>query len=393
MDYFSWVEINPKRLQNNVAIFDKFLTRFFKDRKIKPEIMAMVKSNAYGHGLVEAAKVFEKTKIKWLGVDNIDEGKVLREAGIKLPILILGYTPPEKFNDLVNYKLSQMICDKEAIDYADKLSLSQKLNVHLKIDTGMSRQGILPDQAKEYADVIRKCKNLNFEGIMTHFANADDLENRYYPNLQLKRFIKIIKDININHLNIKYCHAFNTLAVLTFLHNKINKELKRLIYSNLNLFRIGIGLYGLWPSPEFKKYFKNFKIKPVLSWKTRITQIKRIKKGSMVGYGITEKVKRDSKIAILPVGYFSGLPRHYSSIGSVLIKGKRCRILGRISMDLTTVDITELRDRVKIWDDVVIIGRQGRNEITAEEIADKCGTISYEIVSRINPLLPRIYTS
>jgi len=385
------LEINFKKLKNNILLFDRFVKKNFKQFKNKPKLMAIVKSNAYGHGLVEVSKVIENTKVVWLGVDNIDEGLTLREAGIKMPVLILGYTPKNRLKELLSYNLSQIVYDKETIKEMEKIKSNSKFNIHLKIDTGMSRQGVLSEQVGEYINFIRKNNNLRIEGIMTHFANADELKDRSFPNLQLKRFIKVIKDNDLSGLNIDYFHAFNTPATLTFLSNNINKQLKSLIISHLNLFRIGIGLYGLWPSIEFKNHFKNFKIKPVLSWKTHVAQVKSIKKGSLVGYGITEGVKRDSKIAILPVGYFGGLPRAYSSVGYVLIGGERCKILGRISMNLTVADITNLKKPVKVWDEVVIIGKQGKNEITAEELAEKCGTISYEIVSRINPLLPRIY--
>lgn len=392
-------------MQNNAQIVREL---------IKPEtrLMAVVKSNAYSHGLVETAKIFANPHLvveplsgsatksecfevepqnipevqplgaDWLGVDNIDEAILLRESGIKNPILVLGYTPANRIKNAANYNgLRFTIYDPEILK---QLSKSQKPEVrgqrlHLKVDTGMSRQGVLLSDLPKFLTLLRSDLNkLLIEGVYTHFANADNLQDRKYPNLQLANFKKAIEILKQRKIEPQIVHASATTGLLTMPE------------AHYDMVRVGIALYGLWPSGEFREKLKPLKIEPALSWKTRTIQIKKIKKGTSVGYGITERVKKDTRIAVLPVGYYDGYMRALSGKGEVLIGGKRCRILGRISMNLSVVDASNC-PKAKISDEVVLIGTQGREKITAEELAEKAGTISYEIVSRINPLLPRIY--
>ena len=221
-------------------------------------------------------------------------------------------------------------------------------------------------------------KGVNVEGVFTHFANADNLQDRSYPNFQLANFKKAILILEKAGIDPAIRHASATTGLFTMPE------------AQFDMARIGIALYGLWPSAGFAEKFRHLELAPALSWKTRIVQIKKIKKGAPVGYGITEKVKKDSTIAVLPVGYYDGYFRKLSSAGEVLISGRRCKILGCISMNLSVVDISDIKN-AKVWDEVVLIGRQGRGNVTAEELAEKAGTISYEVVSRINPLLPRAY--
>lgn len=360
----TWVEVSKTALKNNIEIVQRLLN---KDTKL----MAVVKSNAYGHGLVETAKPFSKYGVDWLGVDNIDEAILLRQSKIKKPILVLGFTPANRFREAVVHDLSLTVYTKEQLKY-----LLPGLAVHVKIDTGMSRQGVLVNQLGDFLKLMPRKTNL--EGAFTHFANADDLQDRRYPNLQLHNFLHALKIFDDSYFKPRIIHASATTGLLT-----IPK-------AHFDMVRIGIALYGLWPSLEFAKKFKKLDLEPALSWKTRVVQIKSIKKGTPVGYGITERVKQDTRVAVLPVGYYDGYDRGLSSIGEVLISGKRCKILGRISMNLMVVDISKTRN-TKIWDEVVLIGRQKGDQVTAEELASRIDTISYEIVSRINPLLPRIY--
>ena len=376
-NYKTWVEVSKKALLNNVEIVRRLL-------KPGVKLMAVVKSNAYGHGLLETAKILGSgttaqrhaplSRSIWLGVDNIDEAILLRISGIKSPVLVMGFTPKERFGEAARHDLRLTLYNKISPgDYA-------KIKFHLKIDSGMSRQGVT------LADLPRFIKTLprgtNIEGVFTHFANADNLQDRSYPDLQFNNFKKALQILEESGINPTIRHVSATTGLLTMPE------------AQFDMVRIGLALYGLWPSAEFVKKFNpptgGLGLEPTLSWKTRIAQIKKIKKNTPVGYGITERVKKDSTIAVLPVGYYDGYDRGLSSIEEVLISGRRCKVLGRISMNLMVVDVSDVNNP-KVWDEVILIGTQGTEQITAEELAGKIGTIGYEVVSRINPLLPRVY--
>ncbi len=364
----TWVEVSKDTLKRNIEIIKKLA-----QGKI---VMGVVKSNAYGHGLVETAKLFLKYGANWLGVDNLDEAVLLRKSKVTAPVLVLGYTPVELFSLAAKHKIKLTFYGEEIFKQASKFKKS--INFHLKIDTGMSRQGVLLSDLPSFLTSLRNFPEIKIEGVFTHFANADNLSDPSYARKQLANFKEALELIKKHGIQPKIIHASATPAFFS------------LPEASFDLVRIGIAFYGLWPSLEFSRRFNNLGIKPVLSWKTRIVQVKKIHKGTPVGYGITEKVKRDSMIALLPVGYYDGYFRSLSSIGEVLVSGQRCKVLGRISMNLSVVDVTKVAN-AKVWDEVILIGRSGNKEITAEEIAEKLGTISYEVVSRINPLLPRIY--
>lgn len=393
-NYKTWVEVEKRALQNNAQIVRRLIGPEIHPVRGRPvessatatsgwpasngaRLMAVVKSNAYGYGLVETAKIL--AGVDWFGVDNIDEAILLRKNGIKNPILVLGFTPVDRIKESVNYNdLRFTIYDSEILK---QLSKSQKPEVrgqklHLKIDTGMSRQGVLVNDLPKFLRLLPH--DLSLEGVYTHFANADNLKDRSHPNFQLANFKKALEILKRHKIEPQIVHANATTGLLTMPE------------ADHDMVRVGIALYGLWPSAEFKNKFKNLKVKPALSWKTRVVQIKKIKKGTPVGYGITERVKKDTRIAVLPVGYYDGYMRALSGKGHVLIGGKRCKILGRISMNLSVVGVSSC-PKVKVGDEVVLIGTQGRERIIAEELAEKADTISYEIASRINPLLPRIY--
>ena len=354
-----WAEVSKSALAHNVKQFRKKLNG--------TKLMAVVKSNAYGHGLIETSKIFVKSGADWLGVNHIDEAIDLRRGGIKAPILVLSNIPKDRVKDAIKNDIRFFVYDIKSI----QKKWHKKPKVHLKIDTGMSRQGIFTD---EVVDFVKKAsKYARVEGIATHFANADNLEDRRYFEKQLKRFKDVLKVLDKENIDIPIKHAFNTPAYLT------SKE------DYFDMVRVGIGLYGLWPSYEFMKKMNKLKIRPALKWKTKIVQIKKIKKNTPVGYGTTEKVKRDSTIALLPIGYFDGYDRKNSSIGEISVNGKKAKVLGRVSMNLTVIDITGIK--AKVGDEVGLIDEK----INAESIAHKLGTISYEVVCRINPWIERIY--
>lgn len=385
----TWVEVSKKALSNNARVVLELL-------RPETQLMAVIKSNAYGHGLCETAKILSK-KVDWFGVDNIEEAIIIREHGIKNPILILGYTPAVGLEEAVRYGIRLTCYDYDLLKSWSKNKnikskiiknpkpFNSKFGIHLKIDTGMSRQGVLVSDLSKFLKSIPQ--DLPIEGVFTHFANADNLQDRTYPNFQLANFKKAL-----NLLNKRYSPNQSSSKPLSKLivHSSATSGLLTMPEFQFDMVRIGIALYGLWPSIKFRNKFKNLNIEPALSWKTRVVQTKKIKKGTPIGYGITERVQANSKIAILPVGYYDGYTRLLSGRACVLINGQRCKILGRVSMNLAVADISGCPE-AKVSDEVILIGKQGNQSITAEELAEKAGTISYEIVSRINPLLPRLY--
>jgi alanine racemase len=384
----TWLEISKDNILHNLKEFRRILGKDVK-------IMAVVKSNAYGHGLAEMAGILKDKGVGpldkpeddklWLGVDSIDEAIILKKTGVEAPILILGYTELSGLKDAVEGKFRLTVYNKEAITALGKLQKPAK--VHLKIETGTTRQGINENEILGFIEYARKFKNIEIEGLSTHFANIEDTTDHAYAKKQLARFESVITlltrgtlDSTVKgapcHIPIK--HVACSAAAILF------KE------THFNMARIGIGMYGMWSSKEtFVSAKHKLKLKPALTWKTIIAQIKKVKKGTPVSYGLTEKVSRDSLIAVLPIGYYDGLDRGLSSIGNVLVRGKRCKILGRICMNMCMVDVTDVKN-VKLEDEVVLLGRQGREEITAEELAGKLGTINYEVVTRINPGAKRV---
>lgn len=374
MQYRTWVEVNTKALIHNVKIFKKLA--------LKSELMAIVKSNAYGHGLVGTTKAFLKGGASFCGVDSLEEAIALRNAGIRKPIVVMGYVMLTDIPLLFKYQLRPVVYTLETLRKISEYSkrTKQKLFIHIKIETGTNRQGILLHQIQDFARILHVNELLILEGITTHFANIEDAHNQIFALTQLKKLEEAILLMKAHNLYPRIVHCAASSAILVFPK------------SHYNLIRPGIGLYGLWPSAKMSSLFKNTKIhlRPALSWKTHIAQIKNVSKGSPVGYGLTEKVKRNSRIAVLPVGYFDGYDRRLSSIGHVLILGKRAKVLGRVCMNMIMVDVTDI-PQVSVEDIAILIGGDSRAYIGADELAEKTKTINYEIVSRINPLLPRMY--
>jgi len=255
----------------------------------------------------------------------------------------------------------------------------KKIKIHLKLDTGMHRQGFYQDDLQKVLNFINKNKNIILEGSYTHFAAAKNPAFPQETKKQLASFQNWIK-ILIGKGYKPICHAAATAGAILYPD------------AQLNMVRVGIGLYGLWPSKEAKAFaLERLKLKPVMQWKTIISEIKNVSKGEQIGYDFTESVDQNSKIAILPVGYWHGYPRSLSSIGHVLVGGKRCKILGRISMDMTIINISDVPG-AKVSDAVCLLGKSGQEEISADDLAYLADTINYEIVTRINPLIKKMYS-
>jgi len=368
----SWVEISKSALAHNIKSFRKLIG---KDKVLG----VAVKANAYGHGLLECARIFLKAGADYLCVNAVFEAEELRKAGVKSPILIMGYTPLSDLKKVVQLKCDLVVYNEETIKALGKLG--RKADVHLKIETGNHRQGIrLEDLPKISAD-LNRYKNINVAGISTHFANLEDRINHQYALYQLKEFKKAIRLIEEDGHAPHYRHTASTAATIL------------LPEAHFNFVRVGIGAYGLWPSEKTKKAAKraglDIRLKPALTWKSIVAQIKEVKKGSLVGYGCTYEMPRNGRIAVIPVGYYDGYVRALSSRGQVLINGKKAPVIGRVCMNMIMVDVTDISD-VKLEDEVVLIGRQGKEQITAEDIGEWSGTINYEVTTRIGERIPRL---
>jgi len=361
----TWAEINLSNLTYNLNQIKKMLAP-------KTKVMVTIKADAYGHGLIPVAKRLVSDGADFFGVASIDEGIKLRNAGITLPILILGLILKKDIEPVFRYKLTTTVCDEElALVLNNKArSYGKRVNVHVKVDTGMGRIGVLHQDAAELVKKIYKLKFINIEGIFTHFAFAD--MNKEFTLRQIGLFNRLIQRLNKEGINIPLVHAANSMGVIDY---KI---------SHFNMVRPGLVIYGLYPIEKLK-----VKLRPVLSLKTKVIFIKSVPQGFGISYGHDYITKRETRIATLPIGYGDGYPRNLSNKASVLIGGKRFNICGKICMDQIMIDVGD--SPVKIGDEVVLIGSQGKNKITTEDLARLSSTIPYEIVCGLGSRIPRIY--
>jgi alanine racemase len=373
----NWVEIDATALSGNVAAFK---------RRLEPGAAfgAVVKSNAYGHGMTEVAKIVAEAGADWLCVNNVDEGIALRDAGATLPVLVMGYVPLEALDEVAARDLQPVIYNRETVARLEAAAAKRgtTVRVHLKVETGTHRQGVREGDVPEFVRAIDAAGHLALAGVTTHFANIEDTTNHDFAEGQMSAFTRIAESIAMIHSAPIVRHTACSAAVLLF-----NR-------THLDLARVGISLYGLWPSKEtyvscLERGKPSLELTPVLTWKTRIAQVKSVPEGAYVGYGLTWRATRASRIAVLPVGYYEGYDRELSGRAYVLVRGRRAPLSGRICMNMCMVDVTDVPG-VALEDEVVLLGRQGDERVTAEQLAAWCGTISYEIVSRIHPSLRRI---
>lgn len=366
----TWIEVSKKALKNNFDTFRKLVGNDVK-------ILSVAKSNAYGHSLLDFAN-FMEDKTDWFGVDSAVEAISLRKSGIKKPILVLGFTLPEMYGFLAENDISFAISSFDQLKQLAETKSDNLKKIHIKVDTGMTRQGFLDNDIEEVLSKIRDLKGVEVEGLFTHFASAKNPAFQAFTNSQIDSFEKWRSAFQKAGLKF-ISHASATAG--TILYKK----------AHFDMVRVGIGMYGLWPSVETKEFAKdNLNLVPALSWKTVIGEIKNVPVGSKVGYDSTETLFCDSKIAVCPIGYWHGYGRVFSSIGRVLVNGKFARVLGRISMDMIVIDVTDISN-VSILDEVVLIGRSGEEEITAEYLSNIGDMSWYELITRINPLIKRFY--
>jgi len=368
----SYIEISRDNVIHNFKTIKSFVSPSTK-------IACVVKGNAYGHGLAEVAKILDRYA-DYFQVDDLQELRELRKISEK-PALVFGYVAKDELEEAIKHDAILSIYDLERLGILDKLARKQnkKVKIHVKIDANLGRQGILLDEVEGFVSQLNKFTNIIVDGVYSHFANIEDTTDFSHAQKQIRAFQKAVKIFADNGFTKIKKHISATSGILAY--EKRGKS---------DIVRPGIGLYGMWPSEELRGVYGSFsfELKPVARWISHVAQVKSLPANFSIGYGLTYITKKPTKIAIIPQGYSDGYDRGFSNKGEVLISGVRCRVLGRIAMNMFAVDVTG--SDVQVEDEVVLLGKQGKGTISAEESAEKIGTINYEITARISPLIPRI---
>ena len=367
LDRPTWVEIDLEAIAHNV--------RTIVARVAPAEVMAILKADGYGHGAQRIAHTAVNNGARWLGVACLGEAIALRRTGIRVPILNLGYTPPWQARECVRH---DVVATCFSMDVAQALSqaatdLGRTAKVHIKVDTGMGRLGLLPDDLLPLYEHIADLPTLEIDGLFTHFSSADEADLDY-TTWQHARFSAVLDTVSSSHPLPPWIHAANSAAIL------------RAPETHHNLVRLGIALYGLAPSSDVPLPTG---LRPALTMKSEIAQIKSLPPGSHISYGRTFSTSRLSRIAVIPVGYADGFRRAPTNWGEVLVRGQRAPLVGRVCMDQSMIDVTDIPE-ARAGDEVVLIGAQGQDHISVEEVAERLGTINYEVVSEILARVPRV---
>ena len=372
----SWAEVNLDSLKSNILNIKSILNKNTK-------IMAVVKADAYGHGSLETANTLIENGVEYLGVACVDEAIHLRNNGVNIPILILGRSGKVRFEEIIKNDISQTVFCLDDAKALSEIALknNKKAKIHIKIDTGMGRIGYLygcsdklDNEAENEIKQIVSLEGIDAEGIFTHFSVADESDDEF-THLQFKRFMSLISKLKDDGVTFKYRHCCNSAATIKF------PEM------HLDMVRPGIIIYGVCPSSEVKV---DFKLKPVMQFKTRVVNLKSVQKGTPISYGKTYEAQTDLIVATVPVGYADGLPRAISNKGSMIVGGKIVPVLGRICMDLCIIDVTSVNN-IGVGDEVTVFGTQGESFIPVENIANLSNTINYEILCGVGQRIPRIY--
>ena len=378
-----WAEIDLKAIAHNL----RELRRVTNPRA---RMMAVVKADGYGHGAREVARQALDHGAELLGVARIEEALSLRRAGISAPVLIFGFTPAGLLHQLIHLDLTQTVYSLESARAVSEpgAAIGKRVKVHVKVDTGMGRLGMLccsgrtnalpgqsPQGVLEEIESILRLPGLEVEGLYTHFAGAD-LSDKSYAKEQLERFLSLCEGLRRNGIEFRFRHAANSAALIDMPE------------SHLDLVRPGISIYGLDPSDHVNR--ERVDLKPAMALKARIIQLKDVSAGFKVSYGMTYETREPTRIATIAIGYADGLRRALSSRGHALAGGRRVPIVGRVCMDLTMLDVGG-SSGLHVGDEVVLFGRQGDESISVDEVASELGTIHYEVVTTVSGRVPRVY--
>jgi len=364
----AWVEVDLVQLKRNFKII-------FQDKPEHVQVLSVVKNQGYGHGAIPVAKIALEVGVTYLAVATIDEALELRQNGISAPILIIGDRPGNQLELCVNENITCCINDIETAHLLSKIAIkyNRRIPLHIEIDTGMSRYGVRWTKALSTIESITHLEGLYLEGLMSHFAMSDEAD-KTFALLQLDRFKSVLTELEKKSFTVKYRHMCNSGGFLD------------LPQAHFDMVRIGILTYGVYPSKVCRRIQG---IQPVMSVKAKISTIRELEIGDKVGYGMRYEATSERRIAVIPIGYGDGFPRVRNK-GEVLIHGKRAPIIGGSAMDAMMIDITEIPE-TRLWDEVVIMGKQKNEEITADEVARLKNSISYDILGSWNWRLPRLY--
>ena len=368
----SWIEIDEDALTHNVQTF----RRLAGDERL----LVVVKSNAYGHGMRRVSEIALEAGADWLGVFDVAEALALRDAGIRAPLLVFGPASPEAMEAAARRQIRLSLASPEAVRAALDTG-TDGLIVHVKLETGTNRQGLGPSEI-HLLKALNEAPHVSIEGAYTHFADIEDTTDHSFAEAQLGRFSELVGQLNRLGIAPPVLHTACTAAALLFPD------------TYFNLLRVGIGTYGLWPSRETFISARQLgreivELRPVMSWKTRIAQVKSLNAGEYVGYGRSFRSTRSTRLAVLPVGYANGYDRGLSNNGHVLVGGRRAPVCGRVSMNMVMADVSDIPE-ARPGSEVVLLGRQGEERISAETMAAWLGTINYEVVTRAEPCGPRL---
>ncbi len=365
----TWAEIDLGAIEFNIRQIRKLIGR-------KARILVSVKADAYGHGVMPVSRAALAAGAEWLGVSHVKEALELRAFFPDAPILILSSGMRGHSEHIVRNNLTPVVCSLEiARDLAQAaLCAGKKADVHVMVDTGMGRIGVWHENCLPFLEKISRVKGINLQGLASHFAAADDPSHRFTA-LQLKRFLKVAAEIGKRGVEIPLRHIANSGALI---------DLKE---SRLDMVRPGIMIYGVYPARHLQE---KIELKPALSLKTRVAYLKTVEPGRTISYGMTYTAKKKTRVATLPIGYGDGFSRAHSNRGEVLIRGKRAPIIGIVTMDQIMVDVGGI-EGVAVGDGAVLIGEQGGDRITAEEAAERIGTISYEVLAQLGKRVSRVY--
>lgn len=361
-----WAEIDLDAIYSNTALLRTKLCN-------NASLCAVVKADAYGHGAVEVSRAAIKAGASSVSVAILDEAVQLRMGGIEVPIIVLGYTSPEQAELLACWNIEQTVFSREQAEALSSVGVAKgkPLPVHLKVDTGMNRLGVSPDQAAEFASLLSVLPGLKLQGVYTHFSDADSLDNAY-TLWQHEQFLSVIRTMQNQQTTACCCHAGNSAALLRYPE------------THFDMVRAGIMLYGYWPSREMDR---SIALTPAMCLKTRIVLLKHVPAGTAVGYGRRHITQSKARIGTLPLGYADGYSRRLSGVAEVVVRGVRVPVVGNICMDQCMIDVSGV-EGVSEGDEVIVFGKGG---VSVEEVADWLGTIEYEVLCMVRNRIPRKY--
>ena len=370
-----WIEIDRKALIHNLDLFRKTITN-------GTDLLAVVKANAYGHGLAEVAPAAAKVA-DWCGVHTAEEARDVRDLGVKKPILIMGFVPPSELHEL-DSDMHLLVSSLESLDWLEEYRqrTGVSLPVHIKVDIGTKRQGVSEDEIPQMFKTASE-RGVEIVGVASHFANIEDTIEHQFARMQLQRFEDALDLVRRERGGLPpFIHASCSAASLLF------RE------TDFTLARVGISMYGHWPSRETRLSWSmthqedGMHLRPVLTWKALVGQLQAVQRDESVGYGRTWTALRATQLAVIPVGYADGYSRALGNRGRVLIRGRSAPVVGRVCMNILMADVTDIEE-VAIGDEAVLIGPQGEDEVSVEELASLSDTINYEFLARLSPVTPR----